>query len=323
MVNRKSAYLCMLLAGMIAPFPGGSHEGHDHGDGPPEQTAQSGPIHLSAEAKHNLDIKTAGAAIQAIERTLKASGTIQAIPGSRENISSKISGRISDISVSLGQFKRKGETIMILESRQLAESPVRVAVTAPRSGKVVRLQVIKGDAVEPGTSLLEMADYGEVYAVARVYESQIGKITAKMSARVYSPFLKSEGMASTVDVVGSEVNPQSRTVDVWLRVKNPGERLKINTTVNVYFLADKEEETIVVPRAAVLSSEGEKFVFVEEGTSYTRTPVVTGIENDKWIEIMEGLSPGDVVVTQGNYQLQFAKPKAVEGAAAKAPAARK
>jgi multidrug efflux pump subunit AcrA (membrane-fusion protein) len=81
-------------------------------------------------------------------------------------------------------------------------------------------------------------------------------------------------------------------------------------TVNVFFLADREEETITVPRSAVLGAAGDRFVFVEEGSDYIRTPVVTGIENDKWIEVMEGLAPGDVVVTQGNYQLQFAKPKA-------------
>jgi multidrug efflux pump subunit AcrA (membrane-fusion protein) len=57
----------------------------------------------------------------------------------------------------------------------------------------------------------------------------------------------------------------------------------------------------------LLGTGGERFVFVEEGDKYIRTPVATGIENDKWIEVVEGLAPGDVVVTQGNYQLQFAK----------------
>jgi len=286
-----------------------AHEGH--GDNvPSEQTGQAGPITLSEEAKQNLDLRTAEATVMAIEKTIKSAGTLQAIPGSRENVSSRISGKVETLSASPGQFKKKGEVLLVLESRQLAETPVRVSVTAPRSGKVVKLNVIKGDAVEPGTSLLEMADYGEVYAVAQVYESQIGKIRNKMAARVYSPFLKNEGMESKVEVIGSEVNPQSRTVDVWLRVRNPDGKLKINMTVNVFFLSEKEDEAIVVPKSAVLGSGGERFVFVEDGNSYAKTEVVTGIENDKWIEVVEGLSPGDIVVTQGNYQLQFAKPKA-------------
>jgi multidrug efflux pump subunit AcrA (membrane-fusion protein) len=286
-----------------------AHEGHDHGEAPSEQTAQSGPVSLSDEAKKNLEIKTAEASVQAIEKIIKASGVIEAIAGSRETAASKIAGRVAELSSSLGQAKKKGETLLILEARQISESPIRVPVAAPRSGKVVKLNVIKGDAVEAGTPLLELADYSEVYAVARVFESQIGKIRKGMAARVYAPYLKGQEMDSKVEIIGSEVNPQTRTLDVRLRVKNAGEALKINMNVNVFFLAVREDEGIVVPRVAVLGSGGERFVFVEDGNKYTRTPVVTGIENDKWIEIVEGLAPGDVVVTQGNYQLQFAKRK--------------
>lgn len=319
MVNRKLPAALLVLA--LAAVPALAHEGHDHGEAPPQETARSGPVTLSPEARKNLEVQTAEAAIQSIEKTIKATGTAQAIPGTRENVSSRISGKVAELRASLGQFKKKGEVLLILEARQLSETPIRVPVTAPRSGKVVKLAVIKGDAVEPGTAMLELADYGEVYAVARVYESQIGKITKGMQARVYSPVLKNLEMPSKVEIIGSEVNPSSRTVDVWARVKNPEERLKINMTVNVFFLADREEETITVPRTAVLGTGGERFVFVEEGTDYIRTPVVTGIENDKWIEIVEGLAPGDVVVTRGNYQLQFAKP--AEPAPAEAKAAEK
>jgi multidrug efflux pump subunit AcrA (membrane-fusion protein) len=299
--------------GLLAAWvPSLAHEGEDHGEATPRETAQSGPVTLSPEAKQNLEIQTAEATIQAIEKTIKATGTVQPIPESRENIASKIAGRVTEIRASLGQYRKKGEPLLTLEARQLSETPIQVAVLAPRNGKIAKLNVIKGDAVEPGASMLEIADYREVYAVARVYESQIGNITKGMSARIYSPVLKGAVMDSKVEIIGSEVNPESRTVEVWLRVRNPEERLKINMTVNVYFLANREEETITVPRIAVLGTGGERFVFVEEGTNYIRTPVVTGIENDKWIEIVEGLAPGDIVVTRGNYQLQFAKPAATK-----------
>jgi membrane fusion protein, heavy metal efflux system len=288
-------------AGLSLP----AHEGH--GAEAPHEAVRTGPITLSPEAKRNLEIQTAEATVQTIEKTIKASGTVQPIPGSRENVASKIAGRVAEIRTNLGQYRKKGETLLTLEALQLSETPIHVPVAAPRNGKVSKLNVIKGDAVEPGTSLLEIADYHEVYAVAQVYESQIGGILKGMSARVYSPAFKNAEMDSKVEIIGSEVNPQSRTVEVWLRVRNPGERLKINMTVNIYFLASKEDESITVPRSALLGSGGERFVFVEEGNQYIRTPVVTGIENDKWIEVVEGLAPGDVVVTQGNYQLQFAK----------------
>lgn len=307
MVNRTGIAAWFLISSALLPSAGLAHEGEVHGEEAPQATAQTGPVTLSPEAKRNLEIQTAEATVQAIEKTIKANGTVQPIPGSRENIASRIAGRITNVRATLGQYLKKGEPLLTIEARQLSETPIQVPVSAPRTGKIAKLNVIKGDAVEPGASLMEIADYREVYAVARVYESQIGSITKGMAARVYSPLLKNNEMDSKVEIIGSEVNPQSRTVEVWLRVRNPEERLKINMTVNVFFLANREEETITVPRTAVLGTGGERFVFVEDGNEYLRTPVVTGIENDKWIEVMEGLAPGDVVVTRGNYQLQFAK----------------
>ncbi len=316
MVSIRTFVQCLALVILTGASRTFAHAGHT--EAPQEQTGAGGPVFLSEEAEKNLDIQTAEATVQAIEKTIKASGTAQAIPGTRENVASKIAGRVVELKATLGQYKKQGEPLLILEARQLSETPIRVSVLAPRSGKVVKLNVIKGDAVETGTSLLEIADYSEVYAVAKVYESQVGRITKGMPARIYSPALKNKELDSKVDVIGSEVNPQSRTVDVWLRVKNQNEQLKINMTVSVFFLADKEDESIVVPKSALLGSGGERFVFVVEGNKYTRTSVVTGIENDKWIEIVEGLTPGDSVVTQGNYQLQFAKTKPATGTPAEA-----
>src|SRR5688572_15140306 len=96
--------ICLLPAASLA------HDGHSHGEEPPEQTTrESGPVILTEEARRNLDIRTAEATVQPIERTVKASGVIQAIPGSRENVSSRIPGKVAQLSATLGEYKRKGE----------------------------------------------------------------------------------------------------------------------------------------------------------------------------------------------------------------------
>ena len=101
-----------------------SHEGHDHGASAPQENISSGPITLSEEAKKNLEIKLAEATVQAIEKTIKANGTIQPVPGSRETISSTISGKIADLAVTMGQRIKKGDRLLTLEARQISETPI-------------------------------------------------------------------------------------------------------------------------------------------------------------------------------------------------------
>jgi multidrug efflux pump subunit AcrA (membrane-fusion protein) len=74
------------------------------------------------------------------------------------------------------------------------------------------------------------------------------------------------------------------------------------------FVVEESEAAVVVPREAVLGENGDFFVFRQIMTApfaYERTPVVVGLRDDRFIEIVDGVLPGDRVVTRGNYQLQY------------------
>jgi multidrug efflux pump subunit AcrA (membrane-fusion protein) len=63
---------------------------------------------------------------------------------------------------------------------------------------------------------------------------------------------------------------------------------------------------VAVPRRAVLGSLGRLFVFVENDDGlYEKREVATGIRSGNLVEILEGVLPGEKVVTIGNYQLQY------------------
>ena len=67
------------------------------------------------------------------------------------------------------------------------------------------------------------------------------------------------------------------------------------------------ETVVAVPRRAVLGQLGAKFVFVQtEPLHFERREVVTGLVSGDRVEMVEGVLPGDLVVTNGHYQLQYA-----------------
>jgi hypothetical protein len=71
------------------------------------------------------------------------------------------------------------------------------------------------------------------------------------------------------------------------------------------------DAALAIPRAALLGDFGSEFVFVEEDAErglFKRVAVVRGLADDQLVEIVEGLLPGDRVVTVGNYSLQFVPP---------------
>jgi len=71
----------------------------------------------------------------------------------------------------------------------------------------------------------------------------------------------------------------------------------------VAIVVGSNTQTIAVPVNAVIEDGPDKFVFVENADLYQKVDVVTGLSDDVYVEIVDGLYPGDVVVTQGNHQL--------------------
>ena len=79
---------------------------------------------------------------------------------------------------------------------------------------------------------------------------------------------------------------------------------------NVQIITDLHRTAISIPQSAVLSDGGKTVVFVVDGSGYKKRAVITGIQGDDRVEIVDGLNAGDKVVVKGNYLLlQQSKPQ--------------
>lgn len=299
------AVSALLLSGAIRLF---AHAGHDKAPGEEEEGATGGPIQITAEAKANLGIKVEEAQSRRLEKTFIAIGQIEAIPSRSAAVTSRISGRVVDIKAVEGQSVKRGDPLIEIESRQVGNPPPRVQYPAPIDGVVTRRDVLPNGAVEPDKNLLEIVDLSEVYAEGQVFEGQVSqvKVGQRVRATVESfPDLTFDG---TVDLVSGVLDPQTRTLRIWVRIANAEAKLRPNMRATLNIVTDIADEVVAIPHSAVLGEAGNLFAFVQtddQGLIYERRPVVIGIKDDQYVEIIEGVLPGDKVVTLGNYQLQY------------------
>ncbi|OQX95507.1 hypothetical protein B6I21_05010, partial [candidate division KSB1 bacterium 4572_119] len=94
------------------------------------------------------------------------------------------------------------------------------------------------------------------------------------------------------------------TIKILVEINNKNEKLKPGMFANTHIVIGEKEKALVIPKEAILEDENLKIVFVKEALGFHRHIVKTGIISDEFIEIVSGLSEGDVVVTKGNYQLK-------------------
>lgn len=297
-----------------------AHAGHDKAPGEEGESATAGPIAITAEAKKNLALKVEEAEMRTLEKTFMVIGEIEAIPSRSSAVSSRIAGRIADIKTNEGEMVKKGQPLVEVESRQVGNPPPRVTYEAPIAGVITHRDVLLNDAVEPDKHLLEIVDLSEVYAEGRIFEGQVARVKPGQKVRVSVESFPGEKFEGTVDLLGGALEPETRTLKVRVRVPNPEARLRPNMRATLHIVTDQADSVVAIPHSAVLGEAGNLFAFVQadkDGLVYERRAVVTGISDDQYVEIIEGIFPSDKVVTLGNYQLQYvttrAKPAAKAG----------
>ena len=101
--------------------------------------------------------------------------------------------------------------------------------------------------------------------------------------------------------------PRRRTAKVRVELPNPDGRLKLGMFVSMAFSTAAGERTVLVPKAAVQAVGDRQVVFVpakDEDAKFLQRTVRLGPLVGEFYVVLSGLSPGDVVVTEGSFLLR-------------------
>lgn len=288
-----------------------AHEGHDHAPGTEDEAPSQGPVVITAEAKSNLDLVTKEAEIRNIDSVLGVIGQVVSIPEHTNIITSRIAGKVSSLKATDGESVKKGQALIEIESRQLGDPPPKVQYTSPIDGIIIEKQAELGASVEPEKNLLKIANLNEVFVEGKIHEGQIAQVHIGQKARVTIESFPNEEFNGTIDVLSGALNPETRAIKIWIKISNPLLKLRPNMQASINVITGQTEAAIAIPKSAILGDEGNYFAFVQSADNeleFYRQPLVVGIRDDQFVEVIEGILPGDKVVTAGNYQLQYIKP---------------
>jgi multidrug efflux pump subunit AcrA (membrane-fusion protein) len=257
----------------------------------------------------NLRIETVEAEEADFEEVIFALGRIEAIPSRTAAVSSRIAGRIIELKAHQGDEVKAGQEVARLESRQPGDPPSSIGLKAPIAGVVTRVEKRLGDPLEPDKALLEITDLSEVYAVARVPEHQAGGLKPGTVAHIKVAALPRESADGELLRFGTSADRQSGTIDAIFRLPNEAGLLRAEMRAEFSIVLSKRAGVVSLPRSALQGEPANRFVYVEDFElkhAFVKTQVQVGQMNDRFVEITNGLLPGDKVVTQGAYSLAFA-----------------
>jgi Cu(I)/Ag(I) efflux system membrane fusion protein len=184
---------------------------------------------------------------------------------------------------------------------QKREPLARVPILSKTAGVVTRRNVVLGAYAEPGRDLFEITDLSTVWILADVYEYEIPEIRVGQEATAHLSALPGEFVTGKVTYLYPYLNESTRTARVRIEVPNAEGKLKPGMFAAVSLAVDLGEP-IVIDDQAVLDSGTRQIVFVDLGGGRIEPRSVTlGARGDGFIVVLQGIQPGERVVTSGNF----------------------
>jgi len=204
----------------------------------------------------------------------------------------KLAGRfdVEEITRAEARVEAARSALRLAESRQAATT-----VVAPLDGTVYSLTVRPGDFAESGGLLARVGELSQVRVRVFVDEPDLGRVAQGQRILVTWDGLPARQWQGEVERLPSEVvEAGTRTVgEVACTLPNPEKELLPNTNVDVEIVTESRDSVLLLPREAVLGTDGNRHVFLIRDGALLRQAVKTGISNPTHIEILDGLTEGE------------------------------
>ena len=177
-----------------------------------------------------------------------------------------------------------------------------VTLYAPASGVVVEKTAVAGGRVMPGMDLMRIADLSTVWVEGEVFEKDLGAVAVGQRARVSFEAYPGETFEGSIGYIQPSVALESRTGRVRIALPNPGTRIRPGMYARLELQGAEGAPALAIPRSAVHVTGERSVAFVRAADgSLAHREVTPGRVAGDWVEVLAGLSEGEVVVASANF----------------------
>ena len=197
------------------------------------------------------------------------------------------------------QINRMEESLesMILNMQMIRKRKSNLVVKAPIDGELGLLDVVLGQSIAAGTKIGQINSVGLYKVEAQIDEHYIDRVIAGLEATF-------ERQGETYSTVIRKVYPEVRDGKFKADFKFDGEQpdnIRAGQTYYLNLQLGQPEEAVIIPRGTFYQKTGGKWIYVvnKEGTKAVKREIRIGRQNPQYYEVLEGLEPGEKVITSG------------------------
>ena len=191
----------------------------------------------------------------------------------------------------------------------------KTVVTAPFSGVIGLRKVSLGAYLQAGDDIVRLEDISSVKVDFRVPEVYLAKVRSGQSISVVVDAFPNTVFEGKVYAIEAGMDRETRTALVRAKLGNKAGKLRSGMFARVSLIMTKKKNALSVPEKALWPQGTENFVYKVIDGKVELTKVELGQRTPGYVEILKGLSPSDLVVTEGQMKIRDGAPVTVLGGA--------
>ncbi len=182
---------------------------------------------------------------------------------------------------------------------------VENGIVAEFNGVVTEVNAVEGGSVTAGSSLLKLESTEDVMVKVYMTKYDLDKVRVGQKAVVTISGKEYEGEVTKINKMAEKNNSGAAVVGTEVKIVNPDSDVILGVEAKVVVSTAKEENTVLVPVGAVnVDVEGEFVYVVDENSVLVKKRITTGISSDTMIQVTDGISEGEQIVTDVTANLQ-------------------
>ncbi len=275
--------------------------GHDDPSacGGHDEHAEEGGLAIAAQTAEKIGLQIRRAQGGVLEQSAVFPAEILLNRDRAAAVSPRYAGEIRQVFAEIGDPVRKGDVLASLENRETLSV---YTVKAPLDGVVVAKDASVGEFAAEERILFEVADLSSVWADISIFPTHQHLVRKGMAVK----FIAHDGHAAegTVHYVSPLVSHETRTFTARCVLEGAAEDFTPGAFVRARIVTTSEPVRVRVERDAVQRLDGEPVVFLADEHGFETRVVQTGRSNDRFVEIISGLNPGERYVSAGAFALK-------------------
>ncbi len=176
-------------------------------------------------------------------------------------------------------------------------------IKSPFNGYAADVNINVGQNIKAGDKLLQLVDISKIKVEVGVLETEIKLIKKGSNVEVTIPSYPDKIFKGKIKNISPIIDTQTKTCKVIVEIDNREGIIKPGMYVYVKVETAMYKDRLIVPKEAILIRDQRKLVFVASNGLAKWCYVETGVENEKFTEIISGINAGDTVLVNGHYSL--------------------